>query len=87
VKRWRTVTFHGRDRFLVLEAKRPEEWPLQSGQLWLLRALAGLPGVRVCLLVGDMDAIERYWVTTDGLSEPDLVTPEQVRQGVARWLG
>jgi hypothetical protein len=78
---------HGRDRFLVLEAKRSGEWPLQAGQLWLLRALSGLSGVKVCLLVGDMDAIERYWVTVDGLGEPEMVTPEQVRRGVASWLG
>jgi len=78
---------HVGDRFLILEAKRPEEWPLQAGQLRLLRALAGLPHVNVCVLVGDLDAIERYWVTRDGLSEPEMVTAEQVRRGVAQWLG
>ena len=79
---------HGRPRFLILEAKTADEWTrLQKGQMWLWRALASLPGVRVCVLVGNLNGMLRYWVTRYGLSEPESVSPEDVRAGVARWLG
>jgi len=79
---------HGRPRFLVLEAKTTAEWTrLQTGQMRLWRGLARLPGVQVRVLVGDLNSILSYQVTRNGLSEPKLVTPEEVRAGVSRWLG
>lgn len=78
----------GRNRLLVMEAKGPhEEWPIQTGQAWLLRSLARLRGFDVRILRGTLRNLASYRVTAAGIEPNGVKTdPDTVRQGVARWL-
>lgn len=78
----------GRDRFLVLETKRPTE-SIDAGQAWLLRALAGvsLERVFVRLLVGSVDALHVHRVTREAIEEPGYTTTAGAFRGaVASFL-
>lgn len=78
---------HGTDRFLQMELKSPREaWPLQAGQLWTLKALAGQTHWTVLILRGDTRRLDLYRVSRSGVSEGVTTHVEAVRRAVNSWL-
>lgn len=79
----------GRDRFLVLETKRPSE-AIEPGQAWLLRALAGVNPERVFvrLLVGSVGELHVHRVDRDSIEDSGYTTTAPAfRVAVASFLG
>lgn len=78
----------GRDRFLVLETKRPAE-TLEPGQAWLLRALAGVNPERVFvrLLVGSVSELHVHRVDREAIADTGYTTTAaSFRSAVASFL-
>lgn len=75
---------HGRDRFVAFETKRDGE-PLQSGQEWLLRALAS-SGWYVAILRGTAQRLAIASVMPDGVGPYLPTRVGLVRDAVVRFL-
>jgi hypothetical protein len=78
---------HGQDRFLQMELKAArEQWPMQTGQLWTLKALAGQARWTVLILRGDTRRLDVHRVTSEGVGDGIPSHVEAVRRAVNSWL-
>jgi hypothetical protein len=78
---------HGRDRFLFLETKMKWEPTMQTGQRWLLGALAKQAGWVVRVLRGTLDNFTIHRVNSSG-EEADGITGHagELRSRIAGFL-